>query len=555
MPGGLLNIVAYGNQNVILNGNPSKTFFKAVYAKYTNFGMQKFRIDFNGQRNLRLTEESKFTFKMPRYAELLLDSYLVINMPNIWSPIYPPQTIQEEWKPYEFKWIKNLGALMIKKVTISVGGATLQEFTGEYLYNLVERDFSESKKKMFYQMTGNVPELNSPGNAGARINQYPNSYYNTSSVGPEPSIRGRKLYIPISPWFSHSSKMAFPMVSMQYNELFIEVTLRSIKELFLIRDVNNSDNNETYVQPNFNFDLHEMYRFLQPPPSVNLLKEDYLYKDIGSLWNADVHLISTYCFLSAEESKVFALNEQKYLIKDVHEYIYYNVVGTKRIEIKTMGMVSNWMWYLKRSDAELRNEWTNYSNWPYDYLPYEIDEAPVDATNNTGVGFGGDTTYGPGINPNDSTQSGLFITGDFQVANQKEILNRMGILFDGKYREGELDSGIYKYIEKYSKSDGGYCDGVYYYNFCLETAPNLIQPSGAVNLSKFKKIELELSTYIPPLDPNAQTLSICSEDGSFAGSNKNSWNIYDYTYTLYLFEERYNILHFSSGNVSLVYAR
>ena len=554
MPGGLLNIVAYGNQNVILNGNPSKTFFKAVYAKYTNFGMQKFRIDFNGQRNLRLTEESKFTFKMPRYAELLLDSYLVINMPNIWSPIYPPQVSTDEWKPYEFKWIKNLGALMIKKVTISVGGATLQEFTGEYLYNLVERDFLESKKKMFYEMTGNVPELNSPENAGARINQYPNTYYNTSSVGPEPSIRGRKLYIPISPWFSHSSKMAFPMVSMQYNELFIEVTIRPVKELFLIRDVNHDDNGDTYVQPNFNNDLHEMYRFLQPPPSVGLSKEDYLYRDVGSLWNADVHLISTYCFLSAEEAKVFALNEQKYLIKDIHEYIYYNVVGTKRLELKTMGMVSNWMWYLKRSDAELRNEWTNYSNWPYDYLPYEIDEAPVDGSNNTGVSFN-DVLIGPGINPSDSTQSGLFITGDFQVANQKEILNRMGILFDGKYREAELDSGIYKYLEKYSKSDGGYCDGVYYYNFCLETAPDLIQPSGAVNLSKFKKIELELSTYIPPLDPSAQTLSICSEDGTFAGSNKNSWNIYDYTYTLYLFEERYNILHFSSGNVSLVYAR
>tara|TARA_B100000902_G_C27299439_1_gene911933 strand:- start:103 stop:1755 length:1653 start_codon:yes stop_codon:yes gene_type:complete len=550
MPGGLLNIVAYGNQNVILNGNPSKTFFKAVYAKYTNFGMQKFRIDFNGQRNLRLNEESKFTFKMPRYAELLLDSYLVINLPNIWSPIYPPQNATEEWKPYEFKWIKNLGALMIKKVTISVGGATLQEYTGEYLYNLVERDYSESKKKMFYEMTGNVSGLNSPGNTGARVNQYPNSFYNTTVNGSEPSIRGRKLYVPISPWFSHSSKMAFPMVSMQYNELFIEVTLRPIKELFLIRDVPY----ETYIQPNFNEDLHQMYRFLQPPPSVNLKSWEYEYTDVGSLWNADVHLISTYCFLSAEESKVFALNEQKYLIKDIHEYIYYNIVGTKRLEIKTMGMVSNWMLYLKRSDAELRNEWTNYSNWPYDYLPYEIDDADVDGSNNMGVEFN-DVSYGPGINPTDDTQTGLFITGDFQVANQKEILQRMAIIFDGKYRENELDAGIYKYIEKYSKSDGGFCDGVYYYNYCLETAPNLIQPSGAVNLSKFKKIELEISTFIPPLDASAQSLNICSEDGSFAGSNKNSWNIYDYTYTLKLFEERYNILHFSSGNVSLVYAR
>ena len=54
MGGGLLNIISYGNQNVILNGNPSKTFFKTVYSKYTNFGMQKFRIDYEGLRSLKL---------------------------------------------------------------------------------------------------------------------------------------------------------------------------------------------------------------------------------------------------------------------------------------------------------------------------------------------------------------------------------------------------------------------------------------------------------------------------------------------------------------------
>ena len=47
MPGGLLNLVSLGNQNIILNGNPSKTMFKCKYAKYTNFGLQKFRIDFD----------------------------------------------------------------------------------------------------------------------------------------------------------------------------------------------------------------------------------------------------------------------------------------------------------------------------------------------------------------------------------------------------------------------------------------------------------------------------------------------------------------------------
>ena len=54
MAGGLLNLVAYGNQNVIINGNPSKTFFKMKYAKHTNFGLQKFRIDYDGLRTLNL---------------------------------------------------------------------------------------------------------------------------------------------------------------------------------------------------------------------------------------------------------------------------------------------------------------------------------------------------------------------------------------------------------------------------------------------------------------------------------------------------------------------
>ena len=70
MAGGLLNIISVGKANIILTGNPTKTFFKVAYSKYTNFGLQKFRLDFDGLRELRLTESSKYTFKMKRYADL-----------------------------------------------------------------------------------------------------------------------------------------------------------------------------------------------------------------------------------------------------------------------------------------------------------------------------------------------------------------------------------------------------------------------------------------------------------------------------------------------------
>jgi hypothetical protein len=133
MAGGLLNLISTGNNNIFLTGNPSKTFFKVTYAKYTNFGLQKFRIDYDGLRDLRLTEPSTFTFKMPRYAELLMDTYLVINLPTIWSPIYNPcvQTVNQ-WAPYDFRWIRELGTSMITEVLITCGSQTIQKYSGEY---------------------------------------------------------------------------------------------------------------------------------------------------------------------------------------------------------------------------------------------------------------------------------------------------------------------------------------------------------------------------------------------------------------------------------------
>ena len=67
--GAILNLIAIGNDNVILTGNPEVTFFKTAYKKYTNFGLQKFRIDYDGMRVLRLTEPSTFKFKFPRNVD------------------------------------------------------------------------------------------------------------------------------------------------------------------------------------------------------------------------------------------------------------------------------------------------------------------------------------------------------------------------------------------------------------------------------------------------------------------------------------------------------
>lgn len=582
MPGGLLNLVAYGNQNTILNGNPKKSFFKTTFKKYTNFGLQKFRIDFDGQRKLRMTEESKFTFYVPRYAELLMDTYICVTLPTIWSPVMPPETERDKWAPYEFKWIKDLGTQMIKDVTISVGGQILQKFSGAYLLSMIQRDYPTAKHQLYDEMTGNVPELNNPGCCGARVNQYPNAYYTPDQRGAEPSIRGRKLYIPINAWFTLSSQMAFPLVCLQYNTLQIDVTIRPVRELYTIRDVTDSENGWPYVQSNYILPEHQFYRFLQTPPDVELATESF--GDKRTDWNADVHLISTYGFLSAEETAAFAANEQKYLIKAVYEWDYKGVTGNTRVKLEnSLGMVANWMFFFRRSDVSLRNEWSNYTNWPYEYLPYDIIPGPdmIDAQHasdgwqpkvvlENGTVTSSRTTYilGPGRNPcmdeagrpepgaSTNRRTGLHITGPFEGENQRDILNTMGIILNGKYRENILDAGIYNYVEKYVRTNGNPPPGLYCYNFCLSTDMQDLQPSGAINMSKFTQIELEISTIYPTLDPNASFHTICDPTtGLPIGVNKTNWRIYNYTFDMTVMEERYNVLTFASGNCGLMYAR
>jgi len=557
MPGGLLNLVSYGSQNVILNGNPSKTFFKCAYAKYTNFGLQKFRIDFDGLRNLRMTESSEFVFKVPRYADLLMDTYLVVNLPTIWSPIIPPIDCSAVWQPYEFKWIKDLGSQMIERIRFSAGGQIIQEFTGQYLYNMVERDFNNVKKDLYYKMTGNVAELNDPGNAGSRVNAYPNAYYTANPQGPDPSIRARKLYIPINIWFTLAAKMGFPLVSMQYNELHIEILLRPVNELFVIRDVEAQGG--FYHQANFNNPYEQFYRFLQPPPDISL--NTVSYQDKRTNWAADIHIISTYAFLDNDEVRLFAAKEQKYLIKEVYYHHHNNVTGSHRVDLYSLGMVANWMWFFQRSDVNLRNEWSNYSNWPYNYIPYDIIDPSGSAQWEVPGGPCAPVfpclTF-PTVDPSkegDGTPTTILITPTFNIANTKDIMLKWALLLDGKYRENELDVGVLEYIEKYVRTSGNAPDGLYCYNFCLNTNPFDFQPSGGMNLSKFNNIQFEVVTIQPPLDPDAQVLTICDASGGIIGVNKPTWRIYDYNFDLTILEERYNVLTFTSGMAGLMYAR
>ena len=476
-----------------------------------------------------------------------MDTYFVIQLPDIYSPIYENQTSQQ-WVPYEFKWIKNLGAMMIKSIKFTIGGNLIQQITGTDIVLLANRDLSATQKKKWDNMIGNTPDLYDPANALNRNNNYPNVAYNAGVI-PEPSIRGRQLRIPLPVWWGFTSQQAFPLVALQYNILQIEITIRPLRELYQIKNVMDSVNSYPVIAPNLTILEHQFYRFIQPPPNVELT-----YTTLNNNWNENTHLSCQYCFLSEDEAKLFALHPRKYLVKEYHQSLYSNVAIADKLWLQnSTGLVLNWMFVFQRSDVNLRNEWSNFTNWEYDYLPKPITLLPQTMKQ------GPYTINGYGSSPLDGSQTFLYGTGDLHSENIKNILLQFGITFDGTVREEMRSSSIYLQDQQYLTSEGygsSGLDGLYTYNFALKTSPFILQPSGAINLSKFSKIELEFTTITPPLDPDSTYLTICDPElNQQIGVNKAAYKVYLYNYNVYVLEERYNILTFLSGNAGMMNAR
>lgn len=254
MPGGLIQLVGVGAQNELVNGNPSMTHFRAVYRRHTNFAMEQIRMPFTSSNlEFPLSGTRTISCRIDRYAQLLHDCYLVLTLPDIWSPLkflngsvppagYDPRTNSIG---YEFQWIENIGYNLIDHVDVTMNGQVIQNLRGEWLkmYSYLTHD--ANKRTIVDQMVGNVPELHDPAHAYDRNGQYPHAIAPTllpsadpQTKTPEPSIRSRQLVIPLHFWFCENPGMALPLVSLQNAEVYINVTLRPVTELYTVVDVN-----------------------------------------------------------------------------------------------------------------------------------------------------------------------------------------------------------------------------------------------------------------------------------------------------------------------------
>ena len=559
MAGGLLTLMANTNSNTgntYFIGNPSTYFFCTTYKQFCDFAMQKFRIEPNSLNNLQQNIPTNITFDMKRYGDLLTDTYLVLTLPDIFSPIFTDgkitepitgTTIDVSYSTYDFKWIKDIGTNIISEITIKIGGSIIQQYSGSYIKNIVERDFESQKKDIFNRMIGNVPEIHSP-ELNTFSNEYPNTFRNYPNIikpNSSPSIKTRQIYVPINSWFTLSNYLALPLVALQYHTLTIDFTLRPLSELYVIRDLDNINTNNfkdtPYIAPSGAV-KHQLSAFLTNYEST--VDNNTQYNT--TLPSFNIHLMCRQIFLSEDQRCYFAKNDNEYLFKDVREITVYDIVGSNKIDIESHALVTGWMWYFQRSDINKRNEWSNYSNFKYEDL---------NINSNLIINNVSRTPYNYNTS-NYNDPSCIFTSEMYDVNNEVNILAGMSIKCDGALRENFFSAGTYDYLDFYNTCNGSKRQGLYFYSCSLSNNLSKVQPYGFFNTNFFKKTEFEFETLTPKIDPlNNNIITTCDDEGNIISVTKDSKSLFEHTFTLVIQEERYNILRIQSGMATLAVTR
>jgi len=141
MGGGLMQLVAYGAQDIYLTGNPQITFFKVVYRRHTNFAVESIEQTFNGQADFG----KRVTATIARNGDLIQQMYLEVVLPLV-TPAYDTN----EASPSNVAlWTYGVGNALVKQVEIEIGGQLIDRQYGDWMNIWSELTISAGKREVY----------------------------------------------------------------------------------------------------------------------------------------------------------------------------------------------------------------------------------------------------------------------------------------------------------------------------------------------------------------------------------------------------------------------
>jgi hypothetical protein len=172
MGGGLMQLVAYGAQDIYLTGNPQITFFKVVYRRHTNFSMETIEQTINGSSTLSAST-STGTVTISRNGDLVSKIYVTSSTAGIYD-----------------------GSKIVNEVEIEIGGQRIDKHYEEWNDIWNDLTIPGDKHVAFAAMTNAGHKGMSTGANGAGFVQ-----------------------IPLNFWFCRNPGLALPLIALQYHEV------------------------------------------------------------------------------------------------------------------------------------------------------------------------------------------------------------------------------------------------------------------------------------------------------------------------------------------------
>jgi len=182
MGGGLMQLVAYGAQDVYLTGDPQITFFKVVYRRHTNFALESIEQTFTGSTDLG----KSVSCVISRNGDLVSGVHLQVVLPRLVDD--------------DHCYCPGVGHALIQSAEIEIGGQKIDKHYGEWLDIWDELTQSSEKADGYNAMVGK--ELT-------------------------PHTGGEYLYIPLQFWFNRNPGLALPLIALQYHEVRFAIKFRS----------------------------------------------------------------------------------------------------------------------------------------------------------------------------------------------------------------------------------------------------------------------------------------------------------------------------------------
>jgi hypothetical protein len=321
MPGGLLQLAAYGAQNYFFHNNPQVTYFKQVHKTYTNFACESIRLEVD-KRDINIWDRTILKCKVRRYADLVSEMYLVLKLPDVF--------ITNEF--HTLRWVKRFGESLIESCSVMIGGAIVDTQYGEWLQVWHQLSMEANKLNMYNRMIGHTTDMYEPDLLRATLKRG------------DIFIKGRSVIVPLSFWFNKNYGTALPLQALQYSEVTLTITLRPLRDLYFI----NLKDGQGYIKPLATNELHHINRF-------NQNKANKISLDI------EPYIEANYIFLDEGERDKFSTKSLEYLIDQVTQVSKsLSVEGVHNIDLVLQNPVKEIIWVLKPFNYRETNSWSEY---------------------------------------------------------------------------------------------------------------------------------------------------------------------------------------------------